>query len=102
MVVFSTCRALFAYDGIRLKLADSGGKTTNAWCKALMIFHGCELYSFQFIAGGLKELMTKLHPRGSLYGMCRVGTNQSLIVMILWVSLSFTFIFLVKAVLLFT
>ncbi|KAA0719837.1 Drebrin-like protein [Triplophysa tibetana] len=58
----STNWALFAYNGIRLKLADSG-------------------------AGGLKELMTKLHPRGSLYGMCRVGTNQSLVVMILWVGI---------------
>ncbi|XP_073727548.1 uncharacterized protein [Misgurnus anguillicaudatus] len=58
----STNWALFAYDGImnRLKLADSG-------------------------VGGLNELMTKLHPRRSLYGMCRVGTNQSHIVMILWV-----------------
>ncbi|KAI7796043.1 trichohyalin [Triplophysa rosa] len=60
----STNWALFAYDGImnRLKLADSG-------------------------VGGLKELMTKLHPRRSLYGMCRVGTKQSLIVMILWVGI---------------
>nr|XP_055035350.1 uncharacterized protein LOC129423160 isoform X3 [Misgurnus anguillicaudatus] len=58
----NSVEALFAYDGImnRLKLADSG-------------------------VGGLNELMTKLHPRRSLYGMCRVGTNQSHIVMILWV-----------------
>ncbi|XP_056114221.1 myb-like protein X [Rhinichthys klamathensis goyatoka] len=58
----STNWALFAYDGImnRLKLADSG-------------------------VGGLKELSTKLHPIRPLYGMCRVGTAQPCIVMILWV-----------------
>ncbi|KAK7131449.1 hypothetical protein R3I94_016546 [Phoxinus phoxinus] len=58
----STNWALFAYDGImnRLKLADSG-------------------------VGGLKELSTKLHPMRPLYGMCRVGTAQPCIVMILWV-----------------
>ncbi|XP_036444743.1 drebrin-like protein A [Colossoma macropomum] len=61
----STNWALFAYDGVtnRLKLADSG-------------------------VGGVTELVSKLHPRRPLYGLCRVdrpNTAQTHIVMIIWV-----------------
>lgn len=89
-VLFSVCRALFAYDGImnRLKLADSGGKSTESFmflCVLELAF-----MPFSFIVGGLQELSTKLHPRLPLYGMCRVGTAQPCIVMILWVSSSST------------
>ncbi|XP_049322010.1 titin homolog isoform X1 [Astyanax mexicanus] len=61
----STNWALFAYDGVtnRLKLADSG-------------------------AGGVSEIVDKLHPRRPLYGLCRVDqpkTTRTHIAMIIWV-----------------
>lgn len=90
VALFSVYRALFAYDGImnRLKLADSGGKSTESFM--FFVCFGACFHAISFIVGGLKELSTKLHPRLPLYGMCRVGPAQPYIVMILWVSSSST------------
>lgn len=73
----------------RLKLADSGGKSTKSFINSVWCFVGSFIYMCLTV-GGLKELMAKLHPRLPLYGMCRVGKAQPRIAMILWVSSSST------------
>ncbi len=73
----------------RLKLADSGGKSTKSFINKVLCFVGLFICLF-IVVGGLKELTAKLHPRRPLYGMCRVGKAQPHIAMILWVSSSST------------